>query len=110
MWKPTTTTTARGTLVPQLAAPAQPALLLGHLAKGQKSPRPGGHRGRPGGAGQPGVPLRTALPCSSELSVAGRVLRAAIGVLKACGLLGCLYLFICSLDILSSAFQLLGSE
>ncbi|XP_012576607.1 PREDICTED: sodium-dependent phosphate transport protein 2C, partial [Condylura cristata] len=30
--------------------------------------------------------------------------------LKACGLLGSLYLFICSLDILSSAFQLVGSK
>lgn len=47
---------------------------------------------------------------SSELSVASRVQRVAIGFLKACGLLGNLYLFICSLDILSSAFQLLGSE
>lgn len=73
-------------------------------------PRPGGHRGRLGGAGQAGGLLRPALPCASELSVAGRALRVAIGVLKACGLLGCLYLFICSLDILSSAFQLLGSE
>lgn len=45
-----------------------------------------------------------------ELSVAGRVLRVMTGFLKACGLLGCLYLFICSLDILSSAFQLLGSK
>ncbi|XP_008537239.1 sodium-dependent phosphate transport protein 2C isoform X9 [Equus przewalskii] len=45
-----------------------------------------------------------------ELSLAGRVLRVVIGFLKACGLLGSLYLFICSLDILSSAFQLLGSK
>ncbi|XP_029776592.1 sodium-dependent phosphate transport protein 2C [Suricata suricatta] len=45
-----------------------------------------------------------------ELSVAGRVLRVVIGFLKACGLLGSLYLFICSLDILSSAFQLLSSK
>lgn len=47
---------------------------------------------------------------SSELSAAGRALRVLTGFLKACGLLGGLYLFICSLDILSSAFQLLGSE
>lgn len=40
----------------------------------------------------------------------GRALQVVVGVLKACGLLGGLYLFICSLDILSSAFQLLGSE
>ncbi|KAM5259586.1 sodium-dependent phosphate transport protein 2C isoform 2-T2 [Hipposideros larvatus] len=45
-----------------------------------------------------------------ELSVAGRVRRVTTGFLKACGLLGSLYLFICSLDILSSAFQLLGSK
>uniref|UniRef100_A0A8C3X1I1 Solute carrier family 34 member 3 n=1 Tax=Catagonus wagneri TaxID=51154 RepID=A0A8C3X1I1_9CETA len=45
-----------------------------------------------------------------ELSVAGRVLQGVTGVLKACGLLGGLYIFICSLDILSSAFQLLGSK
>ena len=51
-------------------------------------------------------------PChvSSELSAAGRALWVLTGFLKACGLLGGLYLFICSLDILSSAFQLLGSE
>ncbi|XP_054945506.1 sodium-dependent phosphate transport protein 2C isoform X12 [Physeter macrocephalus] len=45
-----------------------------------------------------------------ELSMAGRALQVAAGFLKACGLLGSLYLFICSLDILSSAFQLLGSR
>ncbi|ELR46955.1 Sodium-dependent phosphate transport protein 2C [Bos mutus] len=45
-----------------------------------------------------------------ELSAAGRALRVLTGFLKACGLLGGLYLFICSLDILSSAFQLLGSK
>lgn len=42
--------------------------------------------------------------------MASRVLQGAAGFLKVCGLLGSLYLFICSLDILSSAFQLLGSE
>ncbi|XP_051694851.1 sodium-dependent phosphate transport protein 2C isoform X2 [Oryctolagus cuniculus] len=45
-----------------------------------------------------------------ELSVAGRLGRLAGSFLKAGGLLGCLYFFICSLDILSSAFQLLGSR
>lgn len=49
-------------------------------------------------------------PVSPELSGAGKARRVAIGILKACGLLGNLYLFICSLDVLSSAFQLLGSE
>ncbi|XP_034872511.1 sodium-dependent phosphate transport protein 2C [Mirounga angustirostris] len=46
----------------------------------------------------------------TELSMASRVLRVLTGFLKACGLLGNLYLFICSLDILSSAFQLLSSK
>ncbi|XP_060055423.1 sodium-dependent phosphate transport protein 2C isoform X2 [Erinaceus europaeus] len=45
-----------------------------------------------------------------DLSVAGRVRKMVVGFLKAIGLLGNLYLFICSLDILSSAFQLLGSK
>nr|XP_005580374.1 PREDICTED: sodium-dependent phosphate transport protein 2C isoform X1 [Macaca fascicularis]XP_005580375.1 PREDICTED: sodium-dependent phosphate transport protein 2C isoform X1 [Macaca fascicularis]XP_005580376.1 PREDICTED: sodium-dependent phosphate transport protein 2C isoform X1 [Macaca fascicularis] len=45
-----------------------------------------------------------------ELSVAGRLRRVAGSVFKACGLLGSLYFFICSLDVLSSAFQLLGSK
>ncbi|KAG8518624.1 Sodium-dependent phosphate transport protein 2C [Galemys pyrenaicus] len=45
-----------------------------------------------------------------ELSTAGRVRRVAVGFLKVCGILGSLYLFICSLDILSSAFQLVGSK
>nr|XP_028690378.1 sodium-dependent phosphate transport protein 2C isoform X1 [Macaca mulatta]XP_028690379.1 sodium-dependent phosphate transport protein 2C isoform X1 [Macaca mulatta]XP_028690380.1 sodium-dependent phosphate transport protein 2C isoform X1 [Macaca mulatta] len=45
-----------------------------------------------------------------ELSVAGRLHRVAGSVFKACGLLGSLYFFICSLDVLSSAFQLLGSK
>lgn len=50
-------------------------------------------------------------PVSAELSAAGRVRRVLLGLLKACGLLlGSLYLFVCSLDTLSSAFQLLGSE
>uniref|UniRef100_A0A2K6PR22 Solute carrier family 34 member 3 n=1 Tax=Rhinopithecus roxellana TaxID=61622 RepID=A0A2K6PR22_RHIRO len=45
-----------------------------------------------------------------ELGVAGRLSRVAGSVFKACGLLGSLYFFICSLDVLSSAFQLLGSK
>lgn len=64
----------------------------------------------PGRAGLGSGRLRTVCSLSSELSVAGRVLRVVVGFLKACGLLGNLYLFICSLDILSSAFQLLSSE
>jgi sodium-dependent phosphate cotransporter len=42
--------------------------------------------------------------------MASRLRRVVSSFLKACGLLGSLYFFICSLDILSSAFQLLGSE
>lgn len=47
---------------------------------------------------------------SLEVSMASRLRKVVIGFLKLCGLLGSLYFFICSLDILSSAFQLLGSE
>uniref|UniRef100_A0A8C9DH40 Sodium-dependent phosphate transport protein 2C n=1 Tax=Prolemur simus TaxID=1328070 RepID=A0A8C9DH40_PROSS len=46
----------------------------------------------------------------AELSVASRLRRVVISLLQACGLLGSLYFFICSLDTLSSAFQLLGSK
>lgn len=42
--------------------------------------------------------------------MASRLRQVVSSFLKACGLLGSLYFFICSLDILSSAFQLLGSE
>lgn len=45
-----------------------------------------------------------------EVSMASRLRQVVINFLKACGLLGSLYFFICSLDILSSAFQLLGSK
>ncbi|XP_048193481.1 sodium-dependent phosphate transport protein 2C-like isoform X2 [Perognathus longimembris pacificus] len=45
-----------------------------------------------------------------EFSTASRLSQVAVGFLKVCGLLGSLYFFICSLDILSSAFQLLGSK
>ncbi|XP_010607097.1 sodium-dependent phosphate transport protein 2C isoform X7 [Fukomys damarensis] len=45
-----------------------------------------------------------------EFSMAGRMCRMVIGFLKVCGLLGSLYFFICSLDVLSSGFQLLGSR
>ncbi|XP_035293355.1 sodium-dependent phosphate transport protein 2C isoform X2 [Cricetulus griseus] len=45
-----------------------------------------------------------------EVSMASRLRKVVIGFLKLCGLLGSLYFFICSLDILSSAFQLLGSK
>lgn len=45
-----------------------------------------------------------------EISMASKLRRVVINFLKVCGLLGSLYFFICSLDILSSAFQLLGSK
>ncbi|XP_008829429.1 sodium-dependent phosphate transport protein 2C [Nannospalax galili] len=47
---------------------------------------------------------------AKDVSVDSRLRLVVIGFLKACGLLGSLYFFICSLDILSSAFQLLGSK
>lgn len=47
---------------------------------------------------------------SLEIGMASRLCQVVSSFLKACGLLGSLYFFICSLDILSSAFQLLGSE
>lgn len=40
----------------------------------------------------------------------GKVLRVSISVGKLILLLGFLYMFICSLDILSSAFQLIGGK
>jgi sodium-dependent phosphate cotransporter len=47
---------------------------------------------------------------SSEFSMASRLHQVVISFFKACGLVASLYFFICSLDILSSAFQLLGSK
>ncbi|XP_029392450.1 sodium-dependent phosphate transport protein 2C isoform X1 [Mus pahari] len=60
-------------------------------------------------------PQRTLSPLKNtdqlkEVGMASRLRRVVSGFLKACGLLGSLYFFICSLDILSSAFQLLGSK
>ncbi|XP_044519851.1 sodium-dependent phosphate transport protein 2C [Gracilinanus agilis] len=54
--------------------------------------------------------LKTSDQSWKELSRAGRIRHVVIGVLKGFALLGLLYLFICSLDILSSAFQLLSSK
>ncbi|XP_073908831.1 sodium-dependent phosphate transport protein 2C [Castor canadensis] len=45
-----------------------------------------------------------------EFSMASRLHQVVISFFKACGLVASLYFFICSLDILSSAFQLLGSK
>lgn len=46
----------------------------------------------------------------SELSAGGKVQRVLLGVAKAACLVGLLYLFICSLDFLSSAFRLVGGK
>ncbi|XP_032417878.1 solute carrier family 34 member 2a [Xiphophorus hellerii] len=46
----------------------------------------------------------------SELDTKGKVLRVLVSVMKFIILLGLLYVFICSLDILSSAFQLVGGR
>nr|XP_057921419.1 sodium-dependent phosphate transport protein 2B-like isoform X1 [Doryrhamphus excisus] len=46
----------------------------------------------------------------SDLDTRGKVLRVVVSVVKLVVLLGLLYMFICSLDILSSAFQLVGGK
>lgn len=46
----------------------------------------------------------------TELDTKGKIMRVLTGILKLALLLGFLYLFICSLDVLSSAFQLVGGE
>ncbi|XP_041647432.1 solute carrier family 34 member 2b [Cheilinus undulatus] len=49
-------------------------------------------------------------PKWSELDTKGKIKRVLTGILKIILLLGFLYLFICSLDVLSSAFQLVGGK
>uniref|UniRef100_A0AAX7V414 Sodium-dependent phosphate transport protein 2B n=1 Tax=Astatotilapia calliptera TaxID=8154 RepID=A0AAX7V414_ASTCA len=46
----------------------------------------------------------------SDLDTKGKILRVLTGILKLVLLLGLLYMFICSLDVLSSAFQLVGGR
>ncbi|XP_039983717.1 solute carrier family 34 member 2b [Xiphias gladius] len=46
----------------------------------------------------------------SELDTKGKIMRVLTGLMKLVVLLGLLYLFICSLDVLSSAFQLVGGK
>ncbi|XP_077964856.1 sodium-dependent phosphate transport protein 2B isoform X2 [Gasterosteus aculeatus] len=46
----------------------------------------------------------------SDLDTKGKIMRVLSGILKAVMLIGLLYLFICSLDVLSSAFQLVGGK
>lgn len=47
---------------------------------------------------------------SAELDTKGKIMRVLTGIVKFALLLGLLYLFICSLDVLSSAFQLVGGK
>ncbi|XP_075042194.1 sodium-dependent phosphate transport protein 2C [Mixophyes fleayi] len=54
--------------------------------------------------------LQASGPSWKELNNKQRVKRVVSGTVKGCLLLGFLYLFICSLDVLSSAFQLVGSK
>lgn len=44
----------------------------------------------------------------TDLDTKGKVLRVVTSIFKLCLLLGFLYMFVCSLDVLSSAFQLVG--
>uniref|UniRef100_A0A4W6E353 Sodium-dependent phosphate transport protein 2B n=1 Tax=Lates calcarifer TaxID=8187 RepID=A0A4W6E353_LATCA len=46
----------------------------------------------------------------SDLDTKGKIMRVVTAIVKLVLLLGLLYLFICSLDILSSAFQLVGGK
>lgn len=46
----------------------------------------------------------------AELDALGKAKRVALAVAKGLGLLALLYLFVCSLDFLSSAFRLIGGR
>ncbi|KAM3875842.1 solute carrier family 34 member 2b [Diretmus argenteus] len=46
----------------------------------------------------------------SELDTQGKIMRILTGIVKFAMLLGFLYMFVCSLDVLSSAFQLVGGK
>lgn len=46
----------------------------------------------------------------TELDTKGKIMRVVTAIVKTVLLLGFLYLFICSLDVLSSAFQLVGGK
>ncbi|XP_053552156.1 sodium-dependent phosphate transport protein 2C-like, partial [Bombina bombina] len=54
--------------------------------------------------------LQASGPSWKELNTKQKIRRVLSGIVKVCLLLGFLYLFICSLDVLSSAFQLVGSK
>ncbi|KAM4697178.1 sodium-dependent phosphate transport protein 2C [Rhinophrynus dorsalis] len=54
--------------------------------------------------------LQASGPSWKELNNKQRVKKVVIGIVKGCLLVAMLYFFICSLDVLSSAFQLVGSK
>ncbi|XP_041791122.1 solute carrier family 34 member 2b [Chelmon rostratus] len=54
--------------------------------------------------------LKNTGPKWSELDTKGKILRVLTAFAKIILLLGLLYMFICSLDVLSSAFQLVGGK
>ncbi|XP_059923218.1 solute carrier family 34 member 2b [Gadus macrocephalus] len=54
--------------------------------------------------------LKDSGPGWSDLDTKGKVMRVLSAILKFCILLGLLYMFVCSLDVLSSAFQLVGGK
>ncbi|XP_018414871.1 PREDICTED: sodium-dependent phosphate transport protein 2C-like isoform X2 [Nanorana parkeri] len=54
--------------------------------------------------------LQPSGPSWKDMNNKQRTKRVVLGLVKGCLLLGLLYLFICSLDVLSSAFQLVGSK
>ncbi|XP_078534498.1 sodium-dependent phosphate transport protein 2B-like [Lissotriton helveticus] len=54
--------------------------------------------------------LQSSGPKWSELDTKGRILAVLRGIAKFLILIGLLYLFVCSLDVLSSAFQLVGGK
>uniref|UniRef100_H2ZYR8 Solute carrier family 34 member 3 n=1 Tax=Latimeria chalumnae TaxID=7897 RepID=H2ZYR8_LATCH len=49
-------------------------------------------------------------PSWNELNTTAKVKQVLMGILKGCILISFLYFFICSLDVLSSAFQLVGGK
>ncbi|KAM8934814.1 sodium-dependent phosphate transport protein 2C isoform 2-T2 [Pelodytes ibericus] len=54
--------------------------------------------------------LQASGPTWKELNTKQRIVRVLTGIVKGCLLIGLLYVFVCSLDVLSSAFQLVGSK
>ncbi|XP_043918096.1 sodium-dependent phosphate transport protein 2B [Protopterus annectens] len=54
--------------------------------------------------------LQSSGPKFSELDTKGKTVRVLISIAKFITLVGLLYFFVCSLDILSSAFQLVGGK